>query len=84
MRKECTEAISMCFTSIPYAATIKSLFDGNMLFSEDGSNMKAKMATHIFFADYWEDCAGLYYALCMHNTVRFYELIAVNMHWNQS
>lgn len=75
----------MCFTCIPYAATIKSVFDGKVLFSEDGSNMKAKeMATYMFFADYLEDCAGLYYALCMDNTVQLCELIAVNIHWNQS
>ena len=50
--------------SFLHAATIKSLFDGKVKFSEDGSNMKAKgMATYMFFADYLEDCAGLYLLL---------------------
>lgn len=54
--------------------------DGKVQFSEDGCNMKAKeMATYMLFAEYLEDCAGLYWALCMHNAVQLCDVIAVNM-----
>lgn len=62
-----------------HAATIKSLFDGKVKFSEDGSNMKAKeMATYMFFTDYLEDCAGLYcvYLLHMCNGIDIYVHVA--------